>query len=614
MNLKLKTVAAIVLAASAISTFAYASDATPPKKHKAKKAAQPAPCCTATEDQIKQLRQDLQGQIDSLKSDLAAKDAALRDAQQKAADAEAAAARAQAASAGVADNAAAVSALQGTVNDLKSNQASLATTVSDETSKIKKEIESPNVLHYKGIDITPGGFTAAETVWRPHSTGSDIPTPFTSIPFPQAEAYHLSEFYGTGRQSRVSLMAEGKVPWGTIRGYFEGDWLGTGVTSNNNQSNSYVFRQRVIWGQALTNSGWGFAGGQMWSLATEDAHGLSNLSGDIKTPLTIDPNYNVGFVWTRQYGFRVTKSFGDKFAIGVAAENPQVLSPGGTISLNSGTSYIWGNPGTGAGLYNGAISGETCTSTSTSTPVSITCIPSYLTTYAINATPDFVAKLAFDPGYGHYEIIGIARNFRDRIYNGTTLPPFNDTEWGEGIGGSFRVPVAHILDFGVKGLYGHGTGRYGASTIADVTVGPWGEFKPLASTSGLGTLELHATPRLDVYANYGIDYIGKWLYTNAQGKQGGYGIGESNSGCASENLTPTSPVIPASGSSCTGVNRDTQEATLGYWYDIYKGPHGRLRQGVQYSYASRVIWANLPGYAPKGIENMVWTSFRYYLP
>ena len=614
MNLKLKSVATMVLAASAIGSLAFASDATPPKKHKVAAKKADAPCCAATEDQIQALRRDLQGQIDGLKSDLAAKDAALRDAQQKAADAEAAAARAQAATAGVADNAAAVSALQGTVNDLKANQASLATTVSDETAKIKKEMESPNVLHYKGIAITPGGFTAAETVWRPHSTGADIPTPFTSIPFPQAEAYHLSEFYGTGRQSRVSLLGEGKTNWGTIRGYWEADWLGTGVTSNNNQSNSYVMRQRVIWGQAVTNSGWGFAGGQMWSLATEDAKGLSNFSGDIKTPQTIDPNYSVGFVWTRQFGFRVTKSFGDKFAVGIAAENPQVLSPGGTITLNPGISYLWGNPGSGAGLYNGGANGATCTSTSTSTPVSITCIPGYLTTYAINATPDFVAKLAFDPGYGHYEIIGIARSFRDRIYDGTVTPPFNDTVWGGGIGGSIRVPVAHKLDVGLKALYGHGTGRYGASTIADVTVGPTGEFKPLESLSALGTLEFHATPRLDIYANYGGDYIGKWLYTNSAGKAGGYGIGESNSGCGTENLTPTSPVIPSSGSSCTGVNRDLQEATLGYWYDIYRGPKGRLRQGVQYSYASRVIWANLSGYAPKGIENMFWTSFRYYLP
>jgi hypothetical protein len=57
-----------------------------------------------------------------------------------------------------------------------------------------------------------------------------------------------------------------------------------------------------------------------------------------------------------------------------------------------------------------------------------------------------------------------------------------------------------------------------------------------------------------------------------------------------------------------------QEGTIGYWYDFYKGPMGRLRQGVQYGYAVREIWANETGYAPKGIENMIWTSFRYYLP
>ena len=89
-------------------------------------------------------------------------------------------------------------------------------------------------------------------------------------------------------------MAEGKTGWGTLRGYYEADWLGTGITSNNNQSNSYVLRQRVIWGQAETNNHWAFTGGQLWSLATEDKKGISNVSGDILTPQTIDPNYVVG--------------------------------------------------------------------------------------------------------------------------------------------------------------------------------------------------------------------------------------------------------------------------------------------------------------------------------
>ena len=65
-------------------------------------------------------------------------------------------------------------------------------------------------------------------------------------------------------------MVEGKPDWGTLRGYYEADFLGTGITSNNNQSNSYVLRQRVLWAQAETHNHWAFTGGEMWSLATED--------------------------------------------------------------------------------------------------------------------------------------------------------------------------------------------------------------------------------------------------------------------------------------------------------------------------------------------------------
>jgi hypothetical protein len=216
-------------------------------------------------------------------------------------------------------------------------------------------------------------------------------------------------------------------------------------------------------------------------------------------------------------------------------------------------------------------------------------------------------------------VFGIGRWFRDRIYPGastTTSPAYNDIETGGGIGGGFRVPLfAKKLDFGVKGLYGVGVGRYANSTIADVTVRPDGTLSPLHTISGLGTLEYHATPRLDIYANYGGDYVGRsvWTNSNTTPKKDGYGWNESNSGCATEPL-PTNSSTPAAPSNCSGVNRDVQEGTLGYWYDFYKGPKGRLRQSIQYSYAFREIWADKTGFAPKGIENMFWTSFRYYLP
>ena len=644
MNIKIKAIAALVLAAGLTSAYAFQADPAPAPtaKKSAKHAAKPKPVPTATAAELQELKQEMQTQINTLKEQLSDRDVQLKQAQDAAAAAQTAAARAEAAASSqqqaVTENATAVTTLQSTVTDLKSNQTNLVTSIQDDQAKVKKAIENPDSLHYKGIEITPGGYTAAETVYRSRATGGDIATPFSAIPFDGTNASHLSEFYGSARQSRVSMMATGKTDWGTLRGYWEADWLGTGTSSNNNQSNSYVLRQRVIWGQAALNNGLAFTGGQLWSLATEDRKAISNLSGDVLTPLTIDPNYNAGFVWTRQYGFRVTYT-APKFAIGVSAENPQVLGPGGSINLNSGTAYLWGQPGANGGLYNGAASdSSTTTSTCTTTinPTTLvattTCtpvVPPALTTYAINPAPDFIAKVTFDPGWGHYEIFGISRLFRDRVFNytstttGTTTTntitnAYNDTEVGGGIGGSLRVPVfAKKLDVGLKGLWGAGVGRYGNSTIADVTVKPDGTFSPLHAFSALGTLEYHATPRLDIYANYGGDYVGKTIYVNAAGKNDGYGLGEAFAGCGTE-LLPTATTLPSSNSGCTGQTRDIQEGTIGYWYDFYKGPKGRLRQSIQYSYSERFIWDNIlltPGnVSPKGIENMVWTSFRYYLP
>jgi hypothetical protein len=90
----------------------------------------------------------------------------------------------------------------------------------------------------------------------------------------------------------------------------------------------------------------------------------------------------------------------------------------------------------------------------------------------------------------------------------------------------------------------------------------------------------------------------------------------SNSSCTST----TAPGYNGSstgyytGGSCGAQTRDTQEITGGYWYDIYKGDRGRLRQGVQYGYAVREGWSGVGGIGAKGVDNMFFTSFRYYLP
>jgi hypothetical protein len=64
------------------------------------------------------------------------------------------------------------------------------------------------------------------------------------------------------------------------------------------------------------------------------------------------------------------------------------------------------------------------------------------------------------------------------------------------------------------------------------------------------------------------------------------------------------------------------EGSLGFWYRFYKGPRGTIQFGSQYSYYVRHTWegvapASGPGAgvsSPHSVENMWFTSFRYYLP
>ena len=397
MKLTVKAAAAALLAASLVVSYAQTGGSTPPAKKHAAAKKPAAPAGPTVEEQIQALRTDMQGQIDSLKSNLAAKDAQLQQAQQAAADAQAAAAKAEADATAqqqaATENSAAVSTLQSTVSDLKTNQLSLTTTVSDETTSIKKAINNPDVLHFKGITLSPtGSFLAAETVNRTGATGGDINTPFTGVPLQYSDAYQLSEFQGSGRQSRLALKAVGKLPSFTLTGYYEMDWLSSGTTSNNNQSNSYTLRQRQLWADAKTNSGWDFSGGQGWSLVAETTKGLTR--GTEILPATIDAQYEAGFVWTRQYSFRVSKDIGKTAFIGASVENAEMLNPSGQ---NTPTNELFGSTGTGGGLYDNQAN------------------------YSFNYTPDFVVKMAFEPGWGHWEVFGIDRNFRDRIYPCTTV-------------------------------------------------------------------------------------------------------------------------------------------------------------------------------------------------
>ena len=599
MNFKLKTAAAAIMAVSLVVSYAPASAQTATaKKHVATKKAKTPPGPTV-EEQIQSLRQEFQGQIDGLKSNLADKDAQLHQAQQAAADAQAAAAKAQASAdaqqQAVADNAAAASTLKATVDDMRNVNAIAVGSFTDDISALKKTIANPDTINFKGITLSPtGSFLEAATVWRQGATGDDINTGASSVPLQNADGAQMSEFFGSARQSRIALKATGKIASMTMTGYYEADWLSSGTTSNNNQSNSYTMRQRELWADAKTANGWDFSGGTGWSLTAETSSGLAR--GTQVLPATIDAQYDAGFVWARQESFRVSKNIGKKVFIGVSAENPETLNAAGQ---NLPTNYIFGSLGTGGGLYNATAN------------------------YSFNYAPDMIAKVAIEPGWGHWEAFGVGRFFRDRIYP-TTGSPTNDEETGGGFGGGFRAPLANKkLTIGLKGLYGWGVGRYGNSTIADVTVRPNATLEPLKAFSSLATVEINPTSRLNLYANYGGDYVYRDYVLNGT-TQVGYGTNSVNmSGCLVETQPSGSAGAGAGNQTapvgCGGNTKDVQEFVGGYWYNIYSGPKGRLRQGITYQNIRRDIWSGAggtanPGGGAHGTDNMFFTSFRYYLP
>jgi len=585
--------------------------------------------------EMKQAIESQQQQIQELRQQLATRDQAIQQLQQRIDQNQAAATDAQAKASAVAtqvgEQQQKVTQLDSDVSDIKLNNTSVAMSLQETQKNFNDAIGSPSTIHYKGITLTPGGFAAAETVWRQHALASDVNTPFNSVPYPGASQNNLSEFFGSGRQSRLSLLAEGKISKAKIGAYYEADFLSSAITSNNNQSNSYSLRQRQVWAQAALNSGWTFTGGQMWSLVTETKKGLDNRTE--APPMTIDAAYNVGFSWARQYGFRVSKAIGKKFWVGGSVEDSQVIlgGHGPTCTVASGTStisypcnnYLLGAQGTSGGLYN----------------------PTANISY--NQIPDFVFKVAAEPGWGHFEVFGVISDFRDRLFPGaipatptskvSAAGAYNNTSIGGGIGANARGSILNKkVDIGLHFLGGNGVGRYGASALPDVVFRPDGVLVPVRSYQGLATVEYHGK-KLDVYANEGGEYASRTIFNG-----GTFGYGSPlfvDSGCSTETLptvtvvnvstpgggTTTVPAVGAAGtpltpgfnpgglSKCSGDTKSLFETSVGFWYRFYKGDRGTLQFGSQYARVIRNAWSG-GGFNPQGNDNMVFTSFRYYIP
>ena len=661
-------------AADAPADAAKAAKAAKAKAAAAAKAAKSAESSEAKfAAELEELRQTLQAQqeqLQLLKEELAKRDRQIESARDVAATANTRAIEATSKAAEAVSTSAAVkseaTSLNSTVSDLKVSNDSLREKVATAAAQEKKsEEEGPVAIRYKGITITPGGFIEAATVTRSRAESADINSDFKGIPFPGASLSKVAENNFTARQSRATVLFEGRVASAKLSGYYEGDFLNAGVTSNNRQSNSYPFRQRQVWGQVAFDSGWSFTGGQMWTLATENRKGINNRQELL--PQMIDPQYVVGFTWARQYGFRVVKDLGGKIALALSVEGPQATlggrgfntftSTSATGAVTTAQNFFINAPGDAAGLLNSFDA----------------------TGYTVNKAPDVIVKAAFDPGYGHYELLGIISTFRDRVFpcavagtNAANTPApaaptvvdcpvtgtpvrsaagaFNDTKVGGGVGASFLVPLFHKkLDFGIKAVGGDGIGRYGSAQLADETFRPDGTAALIRTGHALGRLEFHPNPKLDVYVYGGSEYAWRAGYTGYNritvtatpaipatatspaipattntaitlNGVGGYGSPfANNTGCSTE-AAPTGSFTPAGGTPCDGDIRVITEGTIGFWHKFYNGPHGGMRWGLAYSYITKSGWSGnnnvptAPGISPRAVDNMVWTSFRYYIP
>ncbi len=587
----------------------------------------------ATREQVKQQQQKMQSLEDQLKSNATGTNASATPAS---APAPVSAAPATAAVASV-TAASAVSATSGESSSSREGSASagapapVVASVSSASQAMEEtqKTEPPTEIHFRGITIAPGGFAAAELVRRSRALGADINTPFNSVTMPGASQSSMSEFFGSGRQSRISMLASGKLKSATLSSYVEADFLSASVTSNNNESNSYSLRQRQFWGQAAFDSGWSVTGGQMWSLVTETRHGLDNRTE--ATPLTIDPQYSVGFSWTRQYGLRLVKNFNNKVWFGVSMENAQAT----VTSHNNAANFLVGSAGASGGLYNSAISTCSTSLNSSGAPVT-TCTP--VATYSFNPSPDLIAKLAFEPGFGHYEVFGVFSHFRDRVFpcaeasatnpcaTGTTSPSaalaYNPTANGGGVGANARWSfIDKHFDFGLHGFGGSGIGRYGSGGLPDASINGNGTLHLVKDLQGLATIEIHAL-NSDIYFNTGAEYAARTAsFDPISGKVVGYGAPSfSNTGCFTETLPANGTgFLPGSLSSCTADTRVLIEGTAGFWYRIYDGSkervnRGRVQFGPQFSYVDRETWSGTGGLQPHGIDDMIFASFRYYLP
>jgi len=435
----------------------------------------------------------------------------------------------------------------------------------------KKVVADSPVIHAGPLSLTFGGFAELATIYRNRDEVADVSSNFnTGIPYPNAAQYHLTDFRLSARQSRISLLTQGPQDGDvSAEAYLEMDFQSAAPTANSVESNSYNPRMRQYYA-TYNRKDWGFyfLAGQAFSLVTLENKGMNPRQERI--PLVIDGQYVPGFSWTRNPQLRFVKSFGSDLALGVSLESPQAI------------------------VFNGP--NPPLVTTVTSFPGGALFAPT--TNYTVDIGPDVIAKLAWDPGYGHYELYGLGRAFRDRAGQR------NHTSYGGGVGAGMILPFGPKVDFQVSGLAGSGIGRYGSAQLPDVTVKPDARLETISAYQALVGLIYRPTTAWTLYGYAGIENADREHFTAVvNGTTLGYGYGSplyNNSGCLIEGSTL-----------CAANTRRVEQATLGAWWKYYQGSLGYMQVGLQGAYTRRRSFEGIGG-DPSTDMTVGMVSFRYY--
>jgi hypothetical protein len=461
---------------------------------------------------------------------------------------------------------------------------------------------------FGGVHISMAGtFIALEGAWREHNEVADGASspPFGNpgIPLQNSALWNENEFRMSSQQSRIALRAWGDIsPTQHAEAYYEMDFLGASTDANNRESNSFTPRIRQVFG-SYDNDDYHihFLAGQAWSLLTQNRVGITPRYENV--PLTIDAQYVVGFNWLRNPQVRFVADWNNIAWFGVSLEQPGAVFPGGLSSA----SVVPNN--TLVSVNN------TCTS-STHLNGSTTC--------SNDIAPDVIEKFALDPGWGHYEVLGLQRWLTDETAINTPFSNFSQqVTMGWGVGGSFLVPaIPKYLDLQGSTLYGEGIGRYSSSQLPDAVIGPTGALTPIRGLQFMFGAVAHPWDGLDIYAYYGEDrtYANPWVVA---GKPGGWGnVMFAENACLQQTAaSDASGVYNTATSGCTFNVQSTQELTVGLWQTAYQGDLGRAVVGLQYEYVKLNAFPGLPGPITatstpnQGLNpnnNIFMFSFRYY--